>query len=633
MTKRTALITLITGVTLVSGLLNLYSVINPPQPGHHLPHGLLRALFPLEFFHFPRSFTLLIGFALTVSAVNIYRRKRRAFRIVLALSCLSALLSVVRWHDPRQTFFSLSLVGLLVALRHGFTVKSRRPDLRAGLTRLAVVSGVAFGYGVAGFWLLEPREFGVNFDWASSIHRTLLYLALVGDPTLAPQTRHAAWFLDSLFLMSALVVIYAVAALFRPILYRFRTLPQERAAARQILERHGRSALDYFKLWPDKSYFFSASQDCFVAYRVDANTAVALGDPVGPPEQVGRAIGEFREYCEGNGWSLAWHQTLPDFLPLYRRAGFRKLKIGDDAIVDLTAFSLEGRRMRRFRQRVGQLEKAGVRWRQYPAPLPDELIPRLQEVSDEWLRLPGKRERAFTLGRFMPDYLRTTPVVTAEDAGGRILAFVNLIASYHAGEAAIDLMRHRWQAPNGVMDYLFIKVFLICREQGFTRFNLGMAPMDGFREREEAAASERAVHTFFQHLNFLFSFSGLKQYKAKFADSWEPRYMVYRSVLDLPKLGLALSRVTEIDARELRLSQAEQTVRAAFAETAAAAESVAPPTALPAPGSRPTQGGASLSYRCTLGEVPRPAAAGPIRRRDGWPLFNYMARRKQAPLS
>jgi phosphatidylglycerol lysyltransferase len=184
--------------------------------------------------------------------------------------------------------------------------------------------------------------------------------------------------------------------------------------------------------------------------------------------------------------------------------------------------------------------------RRYDAPLSDELIERLREVSDEWLQLPGKRERTFTLGRFEPEYLRTTPVFTAEDKDGRVLAFVNLLTSYHPGEATIDLMRHRLQSPNGIMDYLFVKLFLSCKEQGFTRFNLGMAPMAGFQEREEASVAEKVVHLFFQRMNFLFSFSGLKAYKSKFADSWEPRYVVYRNVLGLPKLGLALSRISEL---------------------------------------------------------------------------------------
>ncbi|MGE0129271.1 MAG: bifunctional lysylphosphatidylglycerol flippase/synthetase MprF [Blastocatellales bacterium] len=543
MTRKNASIFAITLITLLSGLMNLYTAVHPAR---HTPHPFLREIVPFEFFHIPRSFALLIGLALIVSAVNVYRRKRRAWQIVLGLACFSALFHLFKDHHQWQAVFSLALVAALLYARRSFTVRSRGMNWRTAGLRFVVAVLAAFAYGVAGFWLLEPHEFGVNFDWLDSIHRTLLYLLLVGDPTLAPQTRYAAWFLDSLNVLTIVLIGYGLFSLFRPILYRFGALPRERERAKELLDQYGRTSLDYFKLWPDKSYFFNSTRDCFIAYSVGANVAVTLGDPTGPAESLAGTIRAFKQFCEENGWAVAWHQTLPDLLPLYRQAGFKKLKIGDDAIVDLTTFTLEGREMKRFRQRVGQLEKQGVHLRRYDAPNPDELIGRLREVSDEWLQLPGKRERKFTLGRFEPDYLRTTPVFTAEDQEGRVLAFVNLIQSYHPGEVTIDLMRHRLQAPNGIMDYLFIKLFLVCKEQGFTRFNLGMAPMAGFQEREEASAAEKAVHSFFQRLNFLFSFSGLKTYKAKFADFWEPRYVVYRNVFDLPKLGLALSRISEL---------------------------------------------------------------------------------------
>jgi phosphatidylglycerol lysyltransferase len=540
--NRSLLVWVVTLVTLGSGVANLYSVVRVARTHH----PLIQDVFPLGFFHLSRSFTLLIGLALIVSAINIYRCKRRAFQIVLLLASGSVFFYVIRGHHYEQAACSLVLVGVLLLARKSFTVRSRKPDLRSALIQLSVALVVAFGYGVAGFWLLDEREFGINFDWLGSIHRTLLFLTLAGDPQLVPHTRNAQWFLESLYLMTAAAIGYGLFLLFRPIIYRYRTLPQERARAREIITGYGRSSLDYFKLWPDKSYFFGPSSDCVVAYSVGANFAIALADPVGPEEGIEETVREFRRYCEDNGWGLAFHQTLPDFLPVYRRLGFRRLKIGDDAVVDLTGFNLDGRSRKRLRQKIGQLEKAGISVRRYDPPLSAKTLTQLKEVSDEWLQIPGRRERTFTLGSFEPDYVRSTPVMTVEDRQGQVLAFVNLIPSYHPGEAAIDLMRHRADAPNGVMDYLFSKLFTHCRELGFTQFNLGMAPMSGFQAREEASAAERTVHLFFQHLNFLFNFAGLKNYKAKFATSWEPRYLIYRHVVDLPRLGIALGKVSEL---------------------------------------------------------------------------------------
>jgi phosphatidylglycerol lysyltransferase len=279
---------------------------------------------------------------------------------------------------------------------------------------------------------------------------------------------------------------------------------------------------------------------------VGANFAIALADPVGPPGEIAETISGFRRFCEDQGWGVAFYQTLPDFLPIYRSPGFKRLKIGDDAIVDLKGFTLEGGPRKRLRSRIKQLDKAGVQMRYYPVPVPDELLKQLREISDEWLRLLGRREREFSLGRFDRAYLRSTPVATVENAGGSALAFVNIVPSYHPGEATIDLMRHRPDAPNGVMDFLFVKLLLRARDEGYTRFNFGLSPMSGFQEREEASAMERTVYQFFQRLTFLFSFSGLKAYKAKFASCWELRYVIYRHALDLPKVGVALGKVSNL---------------------------------------------------------------------------------------
>ena len=534
----------VTLLTLGSGLLNVYSVV-----GRSLLERveLLRTVFSLEFVHLSRSITLLTGFTLVVASFNIYRRKRLAFWVVAAAASVSVVFHLAKGLDYEEALLSLALLGGLFVSRRSFTVRSRRPNWRGMVQRVAIAFALAVAYGMAGFWFLDPREFGVDFDWRHSLRHTLEFLALRGDASLHPHTRYAEWFLDSLYLMTSVTFIYSLYAVFRPVVYLFRTYPREMDRARQLLSRHGRSSQDFFKVRPDKSYFFSTDDQCFLAYRVGRDLAVVLGDPVGPDTAIEGIVRDFTQFCYDNGWGVAFHQAMPDYLDVYERSGFKKLKVGDDAIVDLTQFTLEGKAAKTFRSKVNQLEKEGVHTQYYEPPIPPILMAQIREVSDEWLQIPGRRERQFTLGMFEEEYLASTPLFTAEDSGGHVLAFVNLVPSYRSGEATIDLMRRRTEAPNGIMDYVFVKLFLRCKGQGLERFNLGMAPMAGFQEQEEATPEERAIHAFFQHLNFLFSFKGLLAYKAKFATAWEPRYLIYRNILDLPRVAMAISAVSEID--------------------------------------------------------------------------------------
>jgi phosphatidylglycerol lysyltransferase len=536
-------VVLVALATLGSGIVNIYSVIGPAVP--HRLHAL-RALFPLEFIHVARFITLLTGFALVVSAINIYKRKRRAYLFVLYISFLSIVFHLTKGLDYEEAIVSLVLLSLLYATRAMFTVKSSVPDMEAGLVRIAAAMLIALAYGAVGFWLLDRREFGVNFHLGDAVRETFKYLSFAGDPGLVPRTRYARWFLDSLYVMTGAAIVYSLYALFRPVLYRFRTRPHERALAREIVERHGRSSLDFFKSWPDKSFYFSSSRRGFVAYRVGNDFALALADPVGPEEEIEGIIAGYAEFCRENDWGVGFHQTLPDFLPVYERLGFRKIKVGDDAIVDLARFSLDGKERKTLRHVVNKLEGDGIAFRWHEPPLSDEIVARAHRVSNAWLGIAGRRERQFTLGAFDHEYIRSSPLAAAFDAAGEMLAFTNQIPSYAAGEATIDLMRHRPEAPVGVMDFLFVKVFAGMREKGFARFNLGMAPMSGFRKDENASVEEKAIHSFFQRLNFLFSYRGLKRYKAKFADTWEPRYSIYRVPLDLARMALALSVVSGI---------------------------------------------------------------------------------------
>jgi phosphatidylglycerol lysyltransferase len=535
-----------------SGLLNLVSLMGGPSPGHRLVW--LHQLFPLEVGTAIPFVKLLLGLALVLTAVPLWGRKKRALPMAVGLACASSILSA-RDHHWWHSAAALGVAALLVVIRKQFRVGAGRPSFGLAVQRVCIALYVAMLYGIAGFWFLDPREFGRNFHWWEATAQTLRAMFLLGDTGLTPRTPYASWFLDSLVLMSASVFAYCIVVLFRPVRYHFSHSDTDQERARRIGATHARSGQDFFKQSSDKSFFFSSSGQSFLAYRVAGYFALVLGDPVGPEEELKSTVAEFVDFCQDRGWRVGFHQVQADRLGVYEQLGFRGLKIGDDAVVDLDSFSLSGSAMKEFRNTVTRLGRLGYRVERFDPGFNSRVLDALKEVSDEWLAIPGHRERRFTLGKFDPDYVQSTTVYAVFDPRDEIVGFLNLVPSYQSEMATVDLMRRRAVTVNGLMDYLFAMTFLDLKDQGVRRFSLGMAPVAEFGEHARPTIEERVVRWAMLNLPFLFRADSLRRFKAKYADQWEPRYDVYRGRLDLPRLALALRSVTEIRGRRRALGK------------------------------------------------------------------------------
>jgi len=525
-----------------SGVLDLSTLLRNPAATRRAIW--LRDILPLDAATIFPSIRLLFAFALILTGFHLGTRKKRAQRLAVGLSLASSGLWCLT-PQPQFAIASFVIALALVALRGQFQLGSAAPDFKLAVKRALAAITVASAYGTAGFWLLERRHFGQNFPWWEAIARTLRAMLLLGDAGLEPRTRYAAWFLESLFLMSAATFVYCGITLFRPVAYRFLNSFTDIERAREIASRHGKSALDFFKLWPDKSYFFSSSGRSFLAYRVANHFALVLGDPVGPDEEIAATVREFAKLCTARGWRLAFHQVRGELLSVYQGLGFRGLKIGDDARVDLEHFSLEGSAMKEFRNTANRLRRLGYHVQRIEPQQAVALFPQLQQVSDEWLSLPGHRERRFTLGSFTREYVTSTPLYVAFDAQQRVCAFLNLVPSYEPRLATVDLMRRRADSVSGLMDFLFAMTFLDLKDRGYLRFSLGMAPLAEFENVRQASSDEKFVRWAMQHAPSIFRADSLRRFKAKYADEWEPRYEIYRSRWDLPRLAFALRNVTE----------------------------------------------------------------------------------------
>ncbi len=531
---------IITGIT---GLLTVLAAISHPFPRRFDRLQQYSLIGPHEF---SRTFTVVAGFFLIFLSWSLWRRKRMAWIAALVILVVSSVGPLVKGHDHVLLVLSMTNVLLLLLHRGHFRVRSDVPTMRQGVIRFGLSLLFALVYGTVGFFLIDERAFGTDFGVRQAIGETLRLFFSLGTRSATPRTGYGNWFVDSLTLVGIVSLAYATFSLVRPVVWRRRTLPSDRREAASLIDQWGDSALDFFKTWDDKVFFFSSNRQGVVAFGQARSSAIVLGDPVATsPEEFERVLGEFLDYCDANDWGVAFHQVPATRLEQYAAAGLSAIKIGEEAVIDVTSFTLQGRPMKALRSSINRLEREEYRAVYMSPPLTDEDLDRLRLVSDEWLGLSGRRERGFTLGRFADDYVRSHPVMAIEDSEGNLLAFANIIPDWAKGEATIDLMRRRVELPNGIMDLLQVRLIEHFRDAGFEGYSLGMAPFYNVGEQPGAPVIERAIRLLYDHVSRVFSYKGLHNYKAKFLPKWEPRYLVYSSETSLPAIILALIQLTE----------------------------------------------------------------------------------------
>jgi phosphatidylglycerol lysyltransferase len=234
------------------------------------------------------------------------------------------------------------------------------------------------------------------------------------------------------------------------------------------------------------------------------------------------------------GWTI-FYEVGAQHLPLYIDLGLTLMKLGEEARVPLTSFSLDGSNRRELRRTQRQMERDGVTFEVLPAAAVPRLLPELQAISEAWLKEKSTREKGFSMGRFDQRYLARFPIALARQQG-TIVAFANLWTTLSKTELSVDLMRYTPAAPGRVMQYLFTELMLWGRAQGYQCFRLGMAPFSGLDSRALAPLWTRAGAFVYRHGEHFYNFQGLREYKDKFDPLWEPRYLASPGGVALPRI-------------------------------------------------------------------------------------------------
>jgi len=343
---------------------------------------------------------------------------------------------------------------------------------------------------------------------------------------------------------SLAVIVLAIGYLTLNLLRPARPEPaaasaEDIARARAIINRSDHS-LANAALTGDKRLLFNDSADTFLMYQVAGRSWIALGDPIGSRTGAEEVIWRFRELADRHGGHTVFYETGAERLALYADLGLAPLEVGEEARVRLADFSLEEPARAELRQAHRRGQREGLTFEIVPPERIGALTADLQRISDAWLASKATGEKRFSMGYFSPQYLRNFPLALVR-AGGTPAAFANLWTTDTRTELAIDLMRFGGAAPTVIMDFLLIELLAWGRDQGYGWLNLGMAPLSGLDRHPLAPAWHRVGNFIFRHGEHFYNFEGLRRYKARFGPRWEPRYLVARGGIALPRVLVAVS--------------------------------------------------------------------------------------------
>jgi phosphatidylglycerol lysyltransferase len=531
-------------LTACTGIVNLFSAVAPSFPDRVL---WLKEIFPFHVRASGHIFAALSGFFLLTLAANLLRRKRIAWVLAIALLIVSVLSNLIKGWDYEEGLLSTALLIQLVWMRKIFTARSDSPSVAQGIRVLIGALLFTLVYGTAIFYWRD-HIYGVQFDLPGALSQTLSMFFTEDNAGLVPRTPRGQFFVDSIYVVGSVTLIYALGMILRPVL-----LPEKPATtiehryATNIVERYGCSSLARFTLFDDKAYYFSPTGQSVIAYVPKGRVAIALGDPIGPISDRKETLVGFRVFCQRNDWYPAFYQTLPDDLDLYRSIGFNTLQIGEEGSVDLEAFSLSGKARQDLRTSLNKFKRLGYSLEFYDPPIALELLKALREISNEWLDMMQGSEKRFSLGWFDENYLQGCKIIAIISPDKELIAFANVVNEYQSKNITVDLMRRRKEMPPGTMDFLFVGMFEHFKALGYKKFNIGLSALSGVGEAETPRRLEQAVSYLYEHLNRFYGFKGLHAYKEKFQPDWEPRYLVYPSVITLPEIVVALIRADSGD--------------------------------------------------------------------------------------
>jgi len=505
------------GILLVSGSL----------PANSDAIDWLSTLIPLPILEVSHLVGSLIGLLLLFLARGIRLKIDAAWYGGLFLLGFGIIASLLKGIDWREALVLLSILLLMLPCRNYFNRHSSLLRMSFSKSWLVTVAMVVAGSIWLGFFAYRDVDYAHELWWQFSYDGN------------APR------FLRAMLLMAVVTASYGLLRLLSVATPEFYAKPneQELDEVQQLLlkdpQTHG-----YLALLGDKYLFWNPQRNAFIMFEITPQFWVVMGDPVGETNAFENLFWQFLEQADQHGAKAVFYQVGAELIPYYLDQGLSLFKLGEEAIIDLSRFTLEGKLREDQRSARNKFNKLGYQFEILRGEAIATALPRLHQISDTWLINKHTKEKGFSLGFFAEAYLQRTNIAVIKDNNGQIMAFANL---WQGGgdlqELSIDLMRYDTSSPKGIMDFLFAELLLWGKAEHYHWFSLGVAPLAGLERHPLAPLWHKIGTAIFDMGDQFYNFEGLYGYKAKFAPQWRPRYLAAPANFSTPYILVVITRL------------------------------------------------------------------------------------------
>ncbi|MGJ7909594.1 bifunctional lysylphosphatidylglycerol flippase/synthetase MprF [Neobacillus sp. LXY-1] len=505
---------LLTMLVFLSGLILLLSA---SVPGIMSRLRIAQELLSFPIINVSHQLSVAAGFLLLGLSRGIEYSVKRTYDLTMLALILAALFSIFKGIDYEEAIFLITVALLLRISKGQFYRESYVLTWGKTFFDVTVILIITSMYLIIGYLNLPSAKMGIPTKLAPFVIKDssdLFTSAMIGI----------------IIAISILGLGYLISL---PKKWKFESTVECEEEIIQHLHKYRGKSLSHLIFLHDKNIFWNSQRNIMIIYQKYADKLIILGDPIGEKTELSNAVEEFQEIADKYGYTLVFYQVGDEMLALLHNHGFAFFKLGEEVFVHLEKFSFSGEKMKEFRHIKNKFTKGHFSFEVVVPPYSDNFIHELEDVSNEWLM--GQKEKGFSMGYFDKLYINRGPIGLVRDQNKRILGFINIMGYYDSQKTiSVDLMRLRQDSPSGTVDYMFLSLCQWAKEQGYHRFNMGLAPLANVGLSRFAFLSEKVAAQIFFHGHFVGHFQELHKFKEKYRDTFEPKYLAYRRKSSLP---------------------------------------------------------------------------------------------------